>query len=258
MAVKYERNGNVATITIDRPEALNSLDLETWQAFSEATDRLESDEEVWVGIITGSGTKAFCAGADLGSTIPRLMDDPDHNAYPEPSTIMRGQGMSKPLIAAVNGLALGGGLEIVLACDIRLAAENAKFGAPEVKLGLIPGWGGTQRLPRQLPWAVAASIILTGDHMSAEDALRVGLVNGVVTPPEELLPEAERWAERLCQRGPLALRAAKRAMVEGYSRPLEEGLQIEQRLFNSLAYTEDLREGLAAFADKRPPVFRGV
>jgi enoyl-CoA hydratase/carnithine racemase len=255
MSVPYELDGHIAVITLDRRNALNAIDLETWQAFSDATGRLEADDRAWVGIITGTGTRAFSAGADLSSTIPRLMDDPDHNPYPEPPTIMRGQTVTKPLIAAVNGLALGGGLEVVLACDLRVAAENARFGAPEVTLGLIPGWGGTQRLPRQLPWAVAARIILTGQPLTAQEALQVGLVNAVV-PADDLTAEARRWAETLCKCGPLALRAAKRAMLEGSHLPLEEGLAVEHRLFNSLAYTEDVREGLAAFSEKRPPNFK--
>jgi enoyl-CoA hydratase len=151
-------------------------------------------------------------------------------------------------------MALGGGLEVVLACDLRVAAENARFGAPEVTLGLIPGWGGTQRLPRQLPWAVAARILLTGQPLTAQEALSVGLVNAVV-PAADLTAEARRWAETLCKCGPLALRAAKQAMLEGLHLSLDQGLAVEHRLFNSLAYTNDVREGLAAFAEKREPRF---
>ena len=256
MPVSYELVGHVATITLDRPDALNAVDLDTWQAFSDATARLEADPEAWLGIITGSG-RAFSAGADLGSTIPRMLDDPDHNPYVGPGTIMRGQMATKPLIAAINGHALGGGLEIVLACDVRVAAEGARLGAPEVTIGLIPGWGGTQRLPRQLPWAVAAGLILTGQPLTAQEALQVGLVNAVV-PAEQVMTEARRWAEMMCKCGPLALRAAKRAMVACSQLPLEEGLAVEQRLFNSLAYTHDVREGLAAFIEKRPPRFKGT
>ncbi len=256
MAVRYEVEGHTATITLDRPDALNSIDLDTWKAFSEATARLEADPEVWAGIITGAGERAFCAGADIGSTIARLMDDPDGNPYDQPPTIMRGQKVEKPLIAAVNGLALGGGLEVALACDLRIAAENARFGAPEVTLGLIPGWGATQRLARELPWAVASRIVLTGKPLSAQEALQAGLINAVVPAPE-LMAEARRWAEQLCACGPLAVRAAKRAMLEGRGLTLEQGLAVEQRLFNSLAYTKDVREGLAAFAEKRRPQFRG-
>jgi enoyl-CoA hydratase/carnithine racemase len=253
--VRYEVESHIATITIDRPEAFNSIDLETWAAFSEATARLEEDAEAWVGIVTGAGNRAFSAGADLRSTIPRMLDDPDHNPYAAPPTIMRGQTITKPLIAAVNGLALGGGLEVVLACDLRVAAENARLGAPEVTLGLIPGWGGTQRLPRQLPWAVAARILLTGQPLSAQEALQVGLVNAVV-PAAEVMAEARRLAESLLKCGPLALRAAKRAALEGYDLPLAQGLALEERLFNSLAYTEDVREGLSAFSEKRPPQYK--
>jgi enoyl-CoA hydratase/carnithine racemase len=255
MPVRYEVESHIATITIDRPDAFNSIDLETWTSFSEATGRLEGDADAWIGIVTGAGNRAFSAGADLRSTIPRMLDDPDHNPYAAPPTIMRGQTVTKPLIAAVNGLALGGGLEVVLACDLRVAAEKARFGAPEVTLGLIPGWGGTQRLPRQLPWAVAARILFTGQPLSAQEAFQVGLVNAVV-PAAEVMAEARRWAETLLKCGPLALRAAKRAVLEGYDMPLEEGLAVEERLFNSLAYTEDVREGLAAFSEKRPPEFK--
>lgn len=256
MPVRYELTGHIATITLDRPDAVNAVDLEMWQAFSDATARLEADPEAWVAIITGAG-RAFSAGADLTSTIPSMLDDPNRNPYRGPGTIMRGQAATKPLIAAVNGMALGGGLEIVLACDLRVAAEGARLGAPEVTLGLIPGWGGTQRLPRQLPWAVAARLVLTGQPLTAREALQVGLVNAVV-PAEELMSEAQRWAEMMCKCGPLALSAAKQAMVEGSQLPLEEGLAVEQRLFNSLAYTDDVREGLAAFAEKRQPLFKGT
>ena len=256
MPVSYELVGHVATITLDRPEALNAVDLETWQAFSDATARLEADPEAWLGIITGAG-RAFSAGADLGSTIPRMLDDPDRNPYLGPDTIMRGQTVTKPLIAAINGPALGGGLEIVLACDLRVASEGARLGVPEVTLGLIPGWGGTQRLTRQLPWAVAASFILTGQPLTAQEALQAGLVNAVV-PAERVMAEAHRWAEIMCGCGPLALRAAKRAMLAGSQLSLEEGLAVEQRLFSSLAYTDDVREGLAAFSEKRQPEFKGT
>ena len=253
--LSFRREGSVATVILDRPDKLNAL---TWKMVQGLTDFVEEcgrDDDLRAIVITGAG-RAFCAGADLRSTIPRLMDDPDHNAYPAPPTIMRGQTVTKPLIAAVNGLALGGGLEIVLACDLRIAADSARFGAPEVTLGLIPGWGGTQRLPRQLPWAVAARINLPGEPLTAQEALQVGLVNAVV-PAANLVAEARRWGEALCRCGPLALRAAKEAMLRGREMPLEEGLELEQRLFNSLAYSKDVREGLTAFHERRPPQFKG-
>ena len=171
MPVTYELEGHIAKLTLDRPEALNAIDLDMWRGLSEATARLEADDEAWVGVITGSGERAFCAGADIKTTIRTLMDDPRSKKFAQPQTLMRGQELSKPLIAAVNGVALGGGLEIALACDIRIASTKARFGAPEVALGLIPGWGATQRLPRYVPAAVAARMVLSGEPISADDAL---------------------------------------------------------------------------------------
>ena len=256
MALLYETSDHIATITINRPEALNSIDLATWREFSEACARLEADDDVWVGVITGAGDRAFSAGADLKETIPTLIDDPRGKRYDEPATIMRGQRVTKPLIAAVNGLALGGGLEIALACDLRIAAEGARFGAPEINLGFIPGWGATQRLARELPWAIAARIVLGGEQIGAQTALQYGLVNEV-TPPDRLMATARQLAETLCGKGPLALRAAKRAMREGLDLPLEGGLQLEHDLFDDLAYTEDAKEGVAAFQERRAATFKG-
>ena len=155
MPVNYELTGHIATLTLDRPKALNSIDLETFQAISEAIQRLENDAEAWVGILTGAGDRAFSAGANLRETIPRMLKDPKNDPFDAPPTLWRGQKVTKPIIAAVNGLALGGGLEVALACDIRLAADTARFGAPEVGLGIIPGFGATQRLPRQIGWSDA-------------------------------------------------------------------------------------------------------
>ena len=256
MALLYEVSDHIATITINRPEALNSIDLETWRELGEAGAKLEADDDAWVGIITGAGDRSFSAGADLKETIPALIDDPRGNPYDEPNTIMRGQVVTKPLIAAVNGLALGGGLEIVLACDLRIAAEGARFGSPEVNVGIIPGWGATQRLPRELPWVVASQIALTGDQMGAETALQVGLINQVV-PADRLQAAARQLAEKLCARGPLAIRAAKRAMAEGLEMSLKDGLALEHKLFDDLAYTEDFKEGVAAFQERRAATFTG-
>jgi len=163
--------------------------------------------------------------------------------------------MWKPLIAAINGWALGGGLEIVLACDIRIASENARFGNPEVTLGLIPGWGGTQRLPRMLPWCKAAEILLMGKPIDAEEAYRIGLVNKVV-PKDKLMPTAKEWAEVICQAGPLAVRAAKEAMTRGSSMTLDDGLRLENSLNAYLMGTDDFTEGTTAFTEKRKPVFK--
>lgn len=256
MPVTYDLRGHVAVLTLDRPEAMNAIDLDMWQQLGEATTRLEDDPEAWVGIITGSGERAFCAGADIKTTIRTLMDDPRSGKFTQPQTLMRGQELTKPLIAAVNGAALGGGLEIMLACDIRIASTKARFGAPEVSLGLIPGWGATQRLPRHIPAAVAARMVLSGEPISAEEALRWGLVSDLAVP-EELREKADRLAATLCTRGPVALRAAKRALAAAFNLPLNEGLKVEQQLFESLAYTADVTEGVAAFEEKRPPMFMG-
>ena len=169
---------------------------------------------------------------------------------------MRGLDIQKPIIAAVNGLALGGGLELALACDLRIASENATFGQPEVRLGLIPGWGGTQRLARAIPAAKAAEMILTGKPIDAAEALRLGLVNTVVPLPD-LLPTAAEWARNLCGLAPLALKAAKQAMARGLDTDLASGLRIERESFQHLLTTEDFQEGISAFAEKRPPDFRG-
>jgi enoyl-CoA hydratase/carnithine racemase len=188
MSVEYKKEGKIATITLNRPEALNAINPEVIAELSRIFHDFRDDDNLHVAIITGSGERAFCAGADVGKTLPRMKKNRGQPWKFEP-TPMRGMDCWKPLVAAVNGLALGGGLEIVLACDIRIASERAIFGVPEVTLGLIPGWGGTQRLPRAIPQAIAAEMLLTGKPMSAQEAYRVGLVNKVVPPAELMYPE---------------------------------------------------------------------
>jgi len=172
-----------------------------------------------------------------------------------PDTPLRFMEMYKPLIAAVNGFALGGGLEMMLICDIRVAAEHAQFGVPEITLGLIPGWGGTQRLSRELPYCKAAELVLSGKKINAQEALRIGLINEVV-PKEQVLTSAKNWAENLCQVGPLALRAGKQSMLTGREISLPEGIKLEATLFDYLLSTEDFEEGRSAFLQKRKPVFK--
>jgi len=212
------------------------------------------DHELWVGIITGAGGRAFCAGADIKDMLSFMKEHRD-SPWAMPTTPMRGLELWKPLIAAVNGMALGGGLEIALACDIRIASDNARFGTPEVTLGLIPGWGGTQRLPRVLPWCKAAEILLMGRPIDAQEAYRIGLVNKVV-PPDKLMSTAKEWAEVICQAAPLAVRAAKEAMIRGSGMTLEEGLRLENSLEAYLLGTEDFTEGTTAFVEKRKPAYR--
>jgi len=179
----------------------------------------------------------------------------DRKEFVVPPNIMRGMDIYKPFIAAVNGLAFGGGNEVVLACDIRIAAEHATFGQPEIRWSIIPGWGGTQRLPRMVPWAMAAQLLLTGDAISAQEAYRIGLINEVV-PAAELMPAAKKWAERILQNGPLGVWASKEAMKRGVNMTLEEGLRLEALIAQGVHATEDAKEGPKAFAEKRKPVFK--
>ena len=256
MAVDYHKEGRIAIFTLNRPEAFNSIDVQTIQELHKALVDFRDAPELWAGIITGAGEKAFCAGADIEEMLPFIKEH-EHRPWAFPATMLRGLELWKPLIAAINGVALGGGLEVALACDIRIASENARLGTPEVTLGIIPGWGGTQRLPRMIPWCKAAEIVLMGKPIDAQEAYRIGLVNKVVPLPE-LMPTAKKWAEVICEAGPLAVRAAKEAMIRGTSMPLEDGLRLENSLFAYLLGTEDYKEAVAAFTEKpkRKPVFR--
>lgn len=260
MGILYEKRGHVATITINRPEARNAIDLETSQELAQAWRDFRDDDEVWIGVLTGAGDKAFSAGADLKSLIPMLSGAARNNSEePDPGGfggITRNFECWKPLIAAVNGFCLAGGTEMMLACDLRIAVTSATIGLTEVRWGIIPGAGGTQRLPRMVPLARAMEIILLGEPVSAEEAYHMGLINKVV-PPGELMNEVERWIDILLSRGPLALRAAKQAMIQGLDMTLDEGMQLEQRLFRQVLATEDAKEGPLAFAQKRKPEFKG-
>lgn len=254
MALIYEKKGKVAYFTFNRPDALNAFDPDQVQEFSQALIDFRDDDAVWVGIITGMGERAFCAGADIKTLLPKMKNE---WAVPGamPPVIMRGLETYKPLIAAVNGYAMGGGLEVALACDIRIASENAAFGVPEVKLGLIPGWGGCARLPRVIPSALAAQMLLTGDPIPAQEAYRIGLVNQVV-PLSELIPTAEKWAERLCAPGPLAVRKAKEVMVKTQEMSLTQSLALEWEGIQGLYSTQDTTEGITAFVEKRKAEFK--
>ena len=254
MSIDYKKEGKIAIFTLNRPEALNSIDPESLEQLSRALIDFRDDDAMMVGIITGAGDRAFSVGADIKTMLPEIkkfIGQPSAG----PPTIMPGLDLWKPMIAAVNGVCLGGGLEIALGCDLRIASENATFGLPEVTLGLIPGWGGTQRLPRVVPLANAAELLLTGRPIVALEAHRIGLVNKVV-PLDELMPTARQLAEILCRPAPLAVRAAKQAMIQGTSLSLEGGLGLEKTLTDFLVTTEDFDEGCKAFAEKRRPVFK--
>jgi enoyl-CoA hydratase/carnithine racemase len=254
-ALNYEKRGRIAIFTINRPEAMNAMNLEVFRRLHETMVDFRDDPELWVGIITGAGDKAFSAGADIKESLPYMRA---HRGDPKPTaeTIMIGLNIWKPFIAAVNGMAYGGGLELALACDLRIASESARFCAAEVRVGAMPGGGGTQRLPRLIPWCKAAEILLVGKIMDAQEAYRIGLVNEVV-PQEKLMPTAIEWAEAICQCGPLGVRASKEAMIRGAGMTLDDGLRLERLLFHQVIGTEDLEEGSKAFREKRKPVFKG-
>jgi enoyl-CoA hydratase/carnithine racemase len=255
VGVDYEKEGNIAIFTLNRPEALNSLNMETVQELRDAITDFRDDAALRVGIVTGAGDRAFCAGADIKDTLP-FMQEHSRDQWNFPASVWRGLELWKPLIAAVNGYALGGGLELALSCDIRIASEKARFATTEVTLGLIPGFGGTQRLPRMLPWCKAAELLLMGKMIDAQEAYRIGLVNTVV-PPEQVMSTAREWAETISQAAPLAVRAAKEAMIRGSEMTLEEGLRLENALVAYLTGTEDFNEGITSFVEKREPDYQG-
>jgi enoyl-CoA hydratase len=250
------KDGGIGWITVNRPEKLNALNIATVEELQAAFGEFERDPEVRVIILTGTGEKAFVAGADIGE-FSHL--DAETGTY----FARRGQDMTrsieycrKPVIAAVNGYALGGGTEIAMACHIRLASENAKFGQPEVKLGIIPGYGGTQRLPRLVGKGKAMELILSGRMIEAKEACEVGLVNKVV-PLASLVTEAEALAREIIKNAPLALSYAIEAINRGLDKTLGEGLELEAAIFGRSCGTEDAREGSKAFMEKRKPDFRG-
>jgi E-phenylitaconyl-CoA hydratase len=253
MGIDYSKEDKIAVFLLNRPHVMNALDISMLQEFHDALIDFQNDPNLWAGIITGAGENAFRTGIDIRGTLPvnQYQDHP----LPLPLTLMRGLEITKPLVAAVNGLALGGGLEIVLTCDIRIAGENAAFGSPEVTLGLIPAWGGTQRLPRQIPWCQAAELLLTGKTIDAREAFRIGLVNRVVSK-DQLLSTAKEWAQVLCNAAPLAVRAAKEAMLNSTKLSLDEGLALEDALEIYLKGTEDFYEGIRAFNEKRKPFYK--
>lgn len=256
MALIYEKKDHIAYITINRPEAMNAMDPETYEELSKAWIDVRDDPDVWVAIITGAGDKAFSAGADLRKTIGRPIEAWHFWQTQEEQILNRGLEVWKPIIAAVNGYCLAGGMTLLLATDIRIAAKHATFGLSEVSRGILPGNGGTQRTIQQLPYPIAMYFLLTGERMNAEEALRVGLINKVVPLPE-LMPEAERLARRICENAPLAVRAIKELAIRGQYLPIEYGLRLEQAIQRALATTEDAKEGPRAFAEKRRPHYSG-
>ncbi|HLF15328.1 MAG TPA: enoyl-CoA hydratase-related protein [Bacteroidota bacterium] len=245
----------VATITINRPDKLNALNAACKAELLRLLETLRGDPSVHAVILTGSGAKAFMAGTDIAE-LARLdpVSGKEFAGWGQ-SLFDSIQHLGKPVIAAVNGYALGGGCELALACHIRVAADSAKFGQPEVNLGIIPGYGGTQRLARIVGYARAAEMILTGRQVDAQEALRIGLVNSVV-PAAELMAHAGTIAAAIADKGMLAVRMALKSLNAVFELPLSEGLRVEAGLFGELCGTGDFREGTAAFLEKRKPAFR--
>jgi enoyl-CoA hydratase len=254
--ILLEVSEGIATVTINRPKQLNALNPEVLMNFREVLLECDSREDVGVVIVTGSGEKSFVAGADIAAM--KDFGPREAMAFSElgQSAFRTVERMSKPVIAAVNGYALGGGTELAISCDIVLASEKARFGTPEVNLGVFPGFGGTQRLTRLVGKARAKEIVFSGEMFDAARALAIGLINRIC-PPEELTEEARNLAKTIMTKGPVAVSLAKQAIEAGYDLDLEKGLLIEQTLFAQCFDTEDQKEGMAAFLEKRDPKFKG-
>jgi E-phenylitaconyl-CoA hydratase len=257
MGLKYEKKQHYAIMTLNRPEALNALDPETMQELYETFEDFNNDNDMRAVILTGSGDRSFCTGADLKKTIPTAGDESFVVGYLQKTThFIDSMKSMKPIICAINGYAIGGGLELALACDIRIASKNASFGLSEVKIASIPGAGGTQRLTRAVPQAIAMKMLLTGERIDSEEAYRIGLISDLVEW-DQLLPYAEKVAQSICENGPLAVRAVKKVVTEGNDMNLEQGLMLERLMWGSLRDTEDRIEGRRAFGEKRKPQYKG-
>jgi len=251
MKVLFEKKGPIAYVTINRPERLNACDFETYARLAEVWREFRDDPALRVGILTGAGERAFSAGSDVKSNyVEKPAEEPQNKLFP---LLLE---LYKPIIAAINGHANGGGLEQALACDIRVAAAHAQFGLGEVRLGWLPGAGGTQRLPRLVPLGRALEMLYTGNRIGADEALRLGLVDHVV-PMAQLMSKCEEIATEICKSAPLAVARIKQVALRGVDLPLAEGLKLEHELYDWLQETEDAREGARAFAEKRPPRWRG-
>jgi enoyl-CoA hydratase len=255
--LRVEEREGIAVVTIDRPKKLNALSAATMAEVEAAFRSLGANESVRAVIVTGAGERAFVAGADIAELARETSTSGQVTAL-RGQAVFRGiETLGKPVLAAINGFALGGGLELALACHVRIASATAKLGLPEVGLGAIPGYGGTQRLARIVGRGRALEMILTGDPIDATEALRIGLVNRVVPEGESLLAAAETLVRRMTRNAPLALHHALVAVDEGLEVDLSKGLLIEATLFGLLCGTEDLKEGMSAFLDKRPARFQG-
>ena len=254
--VLYEKKGSIAYVTVNRPKVLNALNTPTWTDIRSAFEAAKADPAVLGVILTGAGDKAFIAGADISELAHVDAFDAEESSRFGQSVLDFVENLGKPVIAAINGFALGGGCETAMACTIRIAAEHAKFGQPEVKLGLLPGGGGTQRLPRLVGKGRALQLILTGDTISAQEAYRIGLVNEVV-PATNLIARAEAILKLIAANAPIAVKFSLEAANRGLETSQAEGFALEASYFGICASTDDKREGTAAFLEKRAPHFSG-
>lgn len=252
----YEVEDSIAEVTVNRPEKLNPLDGDTVAALGQCFDDIAADDSVKAVIVTGAGEKAFVAGADINHLTELSPMAGRAWGLEGQRVFARIEGLPKPVIAAINGYALGGGLELAMACHIRVASPNARLGQPEVKLGIVPGYGGTQRLPRLVGKGRALEMLLTGDPVTAEEAHRIGLVNRVA-PLEDLIAEARKIAARILENGPVAVALCLDAVHRGMEMPLDEALHWEAAQFALSCSTDDLREGTQAFLEKRKAEFQG-
>jgi len=254
--VLYEKKDSIAYVTVNRPKVLNALNTPTWKDLRTAFEDARDDATVRGVILTGAGNKAFIAGADISELAHATAVSAEQSSRFGQAVLDLIENLGKPVIAAVNGFALGGGCETAMACTIRIAVESAKFGQPEVTLGLVPGGGGTQRLPRLVGKGRALQLILSGEMISAQEAYRIGLVNGIV-PAAELITRAEAILKQIAANAPIAVKFALEATNKGAETSQSEGLLLEASYFGLCAATEDKKEGTAAFLEKRAPQFRG-
>lgn len=254
--ILYEKKDGIATITINRPQALNAMNKETIPEFLSSLKDADKDESVRVIIITGTGEKAFCTGLDLKTVRDISVIEAVATSRLGQKLTLAIEELGKPIIAAINGYALGGGLELAMACDIRLASENARIGQTELNVGLIPGWGGTQRLPRFVGKGIAKELMFTGKMIDAKTAERIGIINMVVAP-EKLMSAVEELAKVIMSKPPIALRLSKELINKSVETDLGTGLVHEAEAFGILASTEDYKEGVSAFVEKRKPEYKG-
>ena len=254
--ILLEKKSSIAYVTVNRPKVLNALNMATMEELRSAFHDIKSDANIRVAMLTGSGEKAFIAGADISELAKQDAITGKEYTHRGQSVLSLIENLGKPVIACINGFALGGGCEIALACTMRLASENSKLGQPEVKLGIIPGYGGSQRLPRLVGKGLATQLLLTGEMITAQDALRIGLVNEI-TAPADLIPRAQAIAQKIIANAPLAVQYTLEAVNKGMEMNLKEGLYLEATLFGLSCATEDKKEGTAAFLEKRPAQFKG-